>query len=218
MSPANRAKLGAYLMVGIVALMLFITGTQLPSTAMRFLTAGPLVVAVLFAAYDRVIWRWPGIVRIAGRPSLVGTWCGTLTSYRYDTQQNRPLETTLDIALTISQSFTSASVVLMTTQSSSRSVTAEFLKRVEEPGCYTLYYSYENTPKLEHRDELIVHRGTTAATVHGPRPCEFEAEYWTNRDTKGTFVVHRVSNTRAKTFEEAQRLKVQAQQKANKDQ
>jgi hypothetical protein len=28
MSPANRAKLGAYLMVGIVALMLFITGTQ----------------------------------------------------------------------------------------------------------------------------------------------------------------------------------------------
>lgn len=35
MSPTKRAKLDAYLMVGIVALMLFITGTQLPSTAMR---------------------------------------------------------------------------------------------------------------------------------------------------------------------------------------
>lgn len=216
MSPANRAKLGAYLMVGIVALMLFITGTQLPNTAMRLVTAGPLIVTLLFAAYDRWIWRWPGIVRVAGRPSLVGTWCGTLTSYRYDAQQNRTLETTLDIALSIAQSFTSASVALMTTQSSSRSVTAEFLKRAEEPGCYTLYYNYENTPKLEHRDQLIVHRGTTAATVHGPHPSEFEAEYWTNRDTKGSFAVHRVSNSRAKTFEEAQRLKAQAQQKPKK--
>jgi hypothetical protein len=104
----------------------------------------------------------------------------------------------------------------MTTQSSSRSVTADFLNRAEEPGCYTLYYSYENTPKVEHRDQLIVHRGTTAATVHGPRPSEFEAEYWTNRDTKGSFAVHRVSDSRAKTFEEAQRLKAQAQQKPKK--
>jgi hypothetical protein len=50
MSPANRAKLGAYLMVGIVALMLFITGTRLPSTPMRVVTTGPLVVTLLFAA------------------------------------------------------------------------------------------------------------------------------------------------------------------------
>lgn len=147
MSPANRAKVGAYLMVGIVALMLFVTGTQLPSLAMRFVTAGPLVVAVLFAAYDRWMWRWPGLLRVAGRPSLVGTWFGTLTSYRYDAQQNRTLETNLDIALAIVQSFTTTSVVLMTSQSSSRSVTVEFLRRAEESGrCFAVDHARPSFP------------------------------------------------------------------------
>lgn len=216
MSPSNRAKLGAYIMVGVVSLMLFITGTQLPSLAMRVVTAGPLVVTLLFAAYDRWIWRWPGAVRLAGRPSLVGTWYGTLTTYRFDAQEQRRITTTLDVALSIAQSFTSTSVALMTTQSSSRSITAEFVKRVEEPGCYTLYYSYENIPKVEHRDQLVVHRGTTAATVHGPRPLDFEAEYWTNRDTKGTFTVHQISGQRAKTFQEAQRLRAQSEENQKK--
>src|SRR5258708_34619 len=98
MSPANRAKLGAYVMVGIISL--------------------------------------------AGRPSLVGTWYGTLTSYRADAEQQQPIITTLDVALSIAQSLTSTSVTLLTTQSSSRSVTAEFLNRASEPGSYTLYYTY----------------------------------------------------------------------------
>lgn len=206
MSPGNRAKLGAYAMVGIVSLMLFLTGTQLPSGAMRVVTAGPLVVTVLFAAYDRWIWRWPGIVRLAGRPSLVGTWYGTLTSYRPDADKKQPIITELDIALSIAQSFTSTSVTLLTSQSSSRSVTAEFIKRASEPGSYTLYYTYENTPRLEHRDVLVVHRGTTAATICGSRPASFEAEYWTNRDTKGTFAVRRVSGTPAGTLAEAKQI------------
>jgi hypothetical protein len=206
MSPGNRAKLGAYLMVGIVSLMLFVTGSQLPSLVMRVVTAGPLVVTMLFATYDRWIWRWPGIVRLAGRPSLVGTWYGTLTSYRGGVDPQQPIVTTLDIALSISQSLTTTSVTLLTEQSSSRSVTAEFVSRPSEPGAYTLYYTYENTPRLEHRDVLLVHRGTTAATVFGSRPADLEAEYWTNRETKGTFEARRVSGDRARTFQEAQQM------------
>lgn len=212
MSPGNRAKLGAYLMVGIVSLMLFITGSQLPSLVMRVVTAGPLVVTLLFAAYDRWIWRWPGIVRLAGRPSLVGTWYGTLTSYRSGVGPQQPIVTTLDIALSISQSLTTTSVALLTEQSSSRSVSAEFVSRASEPDAYTLYYTYENTPRLEHRDVLVVHRGTTAAAVFGSRPVNIEAEYWTNRDTKGTFEARRVSGDRARTFQEAQQMAATSEQ------
>lgn len=206
MNPINRAKLGAYLMVGIVSLMLFITGTQMPSVAMRVISSAPLGVTILFAAYDRWIWRWPGVVRLAGRPSLVGTWHGTLTSYRFGAESRQPVETTIDVALAITQTFTSTSVRLMTAQSASRSVTADFTKRAEEPDYYTLYYTYENTPRIEHRDQLIVHRGTTAATIHGPLPKQLEAEYWTNRDTKGSITAHRISNRRATTFQEACQL------------
>jgi hypothetical protein len=67
MSPTNRAKQDTYLMVGILALMLFITGTRLPSTPMGLVTTGPLVVTLLFAAYD----RWPTAPMWPARPRQV---------------------------------------------------------------------------------------------------------------------------------------------------
>jgi hypothetical protein len=209
MEIGNRAKIGAYVMFGALSLILLLTGIKLPGTAMRVLSSVPLVITLLFYGYDNWLWRCPGIILLAKRPSLVGTWYGDLTSYRVDADTHNPVTTKLNVVVTVAQSFTNTTVILMTTQSSSRSITAEFVR--DEPDSYALFYTYDNTPKLGERDKLVLHRGCTVLTVQGLAPREFTAEYWTNRETKGTFSARRVSKSRVTDFAAGQRLGEAAQ-------
>ncbi|WP_244604951.1 hypothetical protein [Mycobacterium attenuatum] len=191
-------------MVGAISLILFLYGVKLPSLVPRILSALPLVITLLFAAFDRWLWHLPGIIRLVRRPWIAGTWVGDLTSYRNDPDSGDPITTNHAVVLRVEQTFTTVSAVLMTAESKSRSLAAEFVSHGAAD--YTLLYTYDNTPKLEYRDQSKIHRGGTAVELHGPSPDQVEAEYWTNRDTKGTFSVRRVSRKLVGTFQEGNRL------------
>jgi len=201
----NRAKLTSYLMLGVISLILFLSGVHLANIWMKVLTSLPLVTTLLFALFDRWIWRAPGVLPLVGRPWLGGTWYGTLVSYgRLDAKSGKHISTEHLVVLTVEQTFTSVSAVLMTVESKSRSLAAEFIRHGNND--YTLIYTYDNTPKVKFRDRSNIHRGTTAIEVQGPRPKQMESEYWTNRDTKGAFTLQLVSRKVAGSFEDGQQL------------
>ncbi len=204
MSSDNRTKIALYLMQGATALLLLLFGIHLPHPVQKILSALPLVITLLVGAFDRWMWHWPGIRTFVHRPWLSGTWVGELTSYRRDPGTGAPITSKHTVVLQVAQTLTSVSAVLMTAESKSRSLAAEFTRHPNDD--YTLYYTYDNTPKLEYRDRSKIHRGSTAAEVHGPIPETMESEYWTNRDSKGTFILRRVSRKRASTFDEGNKL------------
>ncbi|AMU74863.1 hypothetical protein [Mycobacteroides abscessus] len=204
METSNRAKITAYVMLGVVSLVLFLAGLQIPAMYMKILSSMPLMLTVAFAGYDKWIWRWPGIIAFAKRPWLGGTWRGTLTSYRVDEATGTAILSQHDVILTIEQGFTSIRLVLMTVESKSRSFAAEFVTHGTDD--YTLLYTYDNTPKLAFRDHSKIHRGSTSVDVHGKKPTRLECEYWTNRDTKGAFTVDLISRDRVGTFDEGRGL------------
>jgi SMODS-associating 2TM, beta-strand rich effector domain len=199
-------------MLGAISLILFVCGIKLPSLALRILSTLPLVITLLFAAFDRRLWHMPGILRLVRRPWMSGTWVGDLTSYRTDPDSGTPITSKHAVVFRVEQTFTSISAVLMTAESKSRSLAAEFISH--GAGDYTLLYTYDNTPKLEYRDRSKIHRGGTAVELHGPSPDRLEAEYWTNRDTKGTFSLRLVSRKLVGTFEEGNQLDVPSERRA----
>ncbi|WP_185746635.1 hypothetical protein [Mycolicibacter terrae] len=204
METGNRAKLTSYLMLGVISLILFLSGVQLANTWTKVLTSFPLAITVLFACFDKWIWRAPVVLSVVRRPWLGGTWRGALTSYRVDGTSGVKISSEHPVVLTVEQTFTSIRTVLMTAESKSRSLAAEFIRHGNND--YTLLYSYDNTPKVEFRDRSNVHRGTTAAEVQGPAPTRLESEYWTNRDTKGTFTLQLATRKVVGSFDEGNKL------------
>lgn len=204
METGNRAKLTSYLMLGVISLILFLSGVHLANVWMKILTSLPLVVTLLFAGFDNWIWRAPRVLPFVRRPWLGGTWRGTLTSYRIDQESGDKISTEHAVVLIIEQTFTSVRTVFMTAESKSRSLVSEFIRHGDND--YTLLYTYDNTPKVEFRDRSNIHRGTTATEVHGPAPTQLESEYWTNRDTRGTFTLQLVSRKVVGSFDDGDKL------------
>lgn len=200
----NRVKLALFLMQGATSLVLLAYGIHLPNPVPRIFSSLPMVITLAIGGFDRWAWHWPLIRKAVRRPWISGTWVGELTSYRRDPQTDAPLTSTHSVVLRIDQSLTSISATLMTAESKSRSIAAAFTPHSN--GDYTLHYTYDNTPKLEYRNRSKIHRGSVAAEMSGPVPNSIESEYWTNRDTKGTIKLTRVSRSRADSFENGNKL------------
>lgn len=145
------------------------------------------------------------ILPFVARPWLGGTWSGVLTSYRIDKDTKEDLVTTHDVIVTIDQKYTDISITLHSAESKSRSICAEL--KTHNPNDYTIFYQYDNTPKVEMRHRSVIHRGGTAMEAHGASPLELSAEYWTNRDSKGTFELNLISREIVGSFKAGRTLK-----------
>lgn len=106
----------------------------------------------------------------------------------------------IEVVLTVRQTYTTVSLTLMTAESKSRSVAEQIVRN--DNGDYTVYYQYRNVPKLGVRERSPEHTGSSALEISGVKPQDAESEYWTNRRTRGTFSVHRVSSKIAGSFGE----------------
>src|SRR5947209_8185061 len=84
------------------ALIAFLSGETLKWSWAKSLglTAAIVVWAVL--AYDRWIWKWPGIRRFAGKPVIHGTWKTELRT-SYEARQDETIEAYLVIRQTYSR-------------------------------------------------------------------------------------------------------------------
>lgn len=200
----ERSKLSAYLVLLAYSLLLVVFNIQVPSLLGKLASLIPLAVVLLFALYDNVLWYRAVFLRFARRPHVSGTWLGTLTSYRRDAD-DKPIETEHEIALVIRETFTTASVTLLSEESKSMSSAAHFVSLQKDD--YALQYQYRNDPKMGVRHRSPIHSGGCTISVSGKAPTAIEGEYWTARDSRGTFRVDLTSRQHAPSFDEAQEMR-----------
>ena len=196
----------AYVVGFVWSLAIAVNGAKLSNNWSKGLSFVPLAVALTFALYDNVLWRWRPILPIAHRPDLAGTWLGHVDAEWLDVNEKLQRSTGL-VALVIKQSFTRLSIVLLAEKSRSFSIVA--LARQLDSGEFAVDYIYANSPKVKYKAQLPAHTGSAELTVSSVRPLSFTGEYWTDRLSRGSLDLQWVSSKRVSQLADAQALPVE---------
>lgn len=202
MKPKSLIRGTAYVVGFVWSSATALAGLQFEDNWIKALTFLPLVLVLLFMAWDRLIWRLKPIIKYVGVPDLNGTWLGEYESVRVDPCQR--VELTGPAAITVNQTFTTLSVKLMTGESKSYSVLSHITHL--ESGEFRINYEYANTPLLKFRQKMPSHLGSAELTIASARGRELTGEYWTNRMSQGTLSLVWVSSKIASTLQAAQEL------------
>lgn len=185
---------------GVVALVyaVFLWSDGIPPELkwLRVYSMAVLIAILLWAAWDRWIWRAPLFQRLQPiPPNIIGTWKGELRSHWVDpaTKTNPPHK---DVYLVIKQTFSSVSVALFTeeSQSQSHSVMAKVTKT------HGLSYLYLNEPEMTASERSHMHRGAAMFRLSGSPVDTMRGRYWTDRDTKGELVFKERRSTHADDY------------------
>lgn len=157
-----------------------------PHSATEWLSPlGPAVTTagVALWLFDARIWRFPGVRRIVGRSVLHGTWHGELASDWVNPETNETVPVDTDVFLVIRQRFWSLSARLLTKESTSYSIVADFKKAPD--GLLELMYTYSNTPRPAVRYRSAMHFGTVLLGTPRGEGQYLEGRYFTDRRTSG---------------------------------
>lgn len=200
----KRAKISAYFVLATYSMLLVVFNVGAPTSLSRLASVLPLAIVLIFTLYDNWLWRKKLLLPFAHRPDLSGTWVGSLVSYRRS-ENDLPIQTTHDVAILIRQNFTSVSVTMMSAESKSLSGAARIVEVQDDD--FALLYQYRNEPRMEVRDHSPIHAGGSTMSIPGKRPNHVTGEYWTARDSRGTYVVDFRSREHAGTFDEAVHMK-----------
>lgn len=203
MKPKSLIRGTAYVVGGAWSVAAAIAGLQFEEDWKKGLGLLPLLLVVLFTAWDRWIWKWKPIVKFSGVPDLNGTWLGDYESERINPQGQR-VTSTAPAAITVKQTYTTLSLKLMTYESKSYSVLSHITHL--ESGEFRINYEYANTPLLKFRQKMPSHLGSAELTISSSRGWQLTGEYWTNRMSQGTLSLKWVSNSIASTLEAAKQL------------
>jgi hypothetical protein len=202
MRDGRRVQIAAYLMSGLWSLVLLGAGIHIAGAWVKVVSALPLVVVVAFAVFDNWLWQIKAVRKVTGRPQLNGTWRGELTSLRDDDHGREVQHEPIPIYLVVHQTLLTIKICLLSAESKSRSIGA-LLER-HDAHDYTVYYHYTNLPGLEVRDRSPAHAGGVRIEFAGITPSRLDGEYWTDRRTRGSFSVVRVSPSKYWTWSEAE--------------
>jgi branched-subunit amino acid transport protein len=201
--PTNKQiRVVVYAVSGAYSIALLVAGLQLPNNYLKVLSFLPAVIVLGFACYDKVLWRVQPIrFFVRNRPLLKGTWTGTLVSYQINEVGHEVAAAAIPIVVVIRQTYSAVSVTLMTAESRSRSLVSSIYTHGDRD--FTLYYHYQNTPVLGMRKRSPIHFGGVAIDIPGLAPKHITGEYWTDRNSKGTFELTFQSPKCVGSFEDA---------------
>lgn len=178
-----------YTIVAVAILTLFgysaVRG-HTPATPSEWLAPlGPAVTiaALTLIAFNRWVWRWPGVRKLHGRPLLHGTWHGHVASSWSAGGQDPRGAATASVFLVIRQKFWDVSVRLITAESSSRSLIAGVTRGPD--GVCELIYVYGSTPQAGVRERSAPHHGSSVLTAPSDPSEGLHGQYFTDRNTTG---------------------------------
>ena len=170
--------LAALLAIGVS----FATGKSIDQEGYKWISGIAGVIGLLALAYDRWIWRWPIISKIAewkGRPVLHGTWKGTL-DFERDADGNPG---SIDFFMTVRQTFSQIEVHSYVSTSESHSTSAT----LEQPskGQRLLWFTYRSEAPALSLDTNRPHNGATKLHLVGSPVKEIHGSYWNDRCRRG---------------------------------
>ena len=189
----NRAL---YMLLGIAALTSMIkwfVGDQQFTFkfVMDCIGTSSTVITVISCVFCQTAWKWE-IFRnwLIVVPDLSGVWEGVLESDWIDPDTNKKIAP-IKAMLVIRQTLFRVSCLLTTGESSSRSITSEFIIDMDSQTC-KLVYTYQSDPSqiLQHKSRI--HYGTAVLNIKDtPTNKLLDGNYWTGRCTSGHMIFQR---------------------------
>lgn len=149
------------------------------------------VITAVSCGFCKVAWKW-GIFRnwLVIVPDLSGTWDGVLESDWID-PDTKEKTAPINSMLTIRQTLFRVSCVLVTGESSSRSISSEFVFDQDAQTC-KLIYTYQSDPNQILQAKSRIHYGTAVLNVKGTSANRLlDGDYWTGRRTSGHMSFHK---------------------------
>jgi hypothetical protein len=137
-----------------------------------------------------------------------GTWKGTLLSDWVDPSTNKG-PGPINVYLVIRQTYSTIDVRLFSEESNSVSLSGN-ISRDRAEVC-SLAVVYQNTSKMLRRDGSPINPGGMLLTLVGAPVHKLDGEYWTDRKNIGELTLNARSNKIVHDFEEALKLKVDAE-------
>ncbi|MEW2427769.1 hypothetical protein AB0877_07135 [Micromonospora sp. NPDC047644] len=175
------------------------TGQQLTPAPLRLYSVAASAVALLAVAYEHYVWRWRLVRRLTAVPVLAGTWRGKITSSFTDASGNRMAP--VAAAIQVAQTASTITITMLTEESLSLSTEARLVRLPDKR--WQLTWSYDNTPRTEHRGHSEPHRGSASAAVGARNDEALVGSYYTDRLTRGEIRFQEWSATRYGTAEAA---------------
>jgi hypothetical protein len=154
------------------------------------------VVVYMLVAYDRRLWRAPGLRRLTTRPVLNGTWRAVLRTTFADRAEEE-----IECYLVIRESYSRVRVSVLFDRSQSHSLSADI--SLEDGQC-VLFYLFRTEARTLHRDGNPPRRGGAALVVARQPHVHLEGDYWTEGETRGSIATTGRSDVLYETFSSAQ--------------
>jgi hypothetical protein len=158
------------------------------------------ITGILWWLFDRWLWR-PRVARkMHGRPLLDGTWHGTLASTHLWPDGSR-VEPDDDVYLVVRQRFSTLTISLHTSESSSRSMATVLETGPDGKGL--IGHLYDNVPKPDVVERSPKHTG--GSILHPPAKdgAPLTGSYFTDRKTTGQLTFHTRRRGHANSHAEA---------------
>lgn len=182
-----RVQIAAYAVTFVWSLVILVAGFRLDGLIAKGLSGLPLLLVLVFAAFDAYVWRLKLIQKIIQHPDLRGTWQGALVSIREGPAGRDTEYEPIPVFLVIWQTYLTISISLISAESRSRSIIAVLEQNNRDD--FTVYYHYGNVPDLRFRVRSPIHAGGSRLDIAGLRPLTIGGEYWTDRNTRGSYRV-----------------------------
>jgi hypothetical protein len=192
------------LAAGIWARMLTFDGIAVNESWFRPFSTVVAVLLLLLSIFDRWAWRLR-VLRgwFVSRPDIRGTWHIELRSDWKDPDTDDVIAP-FSAHLVIRQTYSTLSLRLLTSESSSKVIASEIGK--EADGTYRLAAVYRNEPRLSLRARSPIHYGAIMLDIQGDPVKNLVGCYWTDRKTRGELRSLSRHMTFASSFAEAYSL------------
>lgn len=202
----SRLHLSVILLLaaGIWGTMLVVEGVAVSGTWFRPFSTVVGILLLLLVAFDLWAWRLRFLQGwFVPRPDIRGTWRVELRSDWKNPVTNEVVAP-IPGYLVVRQTFSTLSLRMLTSESSSELVAAEISKATD--GTYRLAAVYRNEPKLSVRDRSPIHYGAIVLDVQGDPAKDLVGYYWTDRKTRGELRTLARHDTIAGSFSQAEAL------------
>ena len=184
-NPSKAVRLSAVAVSAVYALALYLSGLHLQHGLKQALAYLPTALGLGVVAFDLWLWKIPGVQRLTGRPRVDGTWIATLQPHPDSHIPPGGNRGPIDAAVIIEQTYWSLAVTLLTAESASHSISAAIRLNSDSRERRLLAYTYQNSPKQQHRPRSLPHVGASQLHVAGSKPNMLSGSYWTDRLTVG---------------------------------
>lgn len=167
----------------VVVISYYIISTWFSNGLFSDISKTVTIIALIWFLYVKWLWRFCIYIKLLPYPYLGYQWEGKLHS----TYEGG---VTVKIKVTIKHRLFNSSICLETDES--KSISNSFTFDIdEERGLNRIIYTYHNVPNAIARKHSEIHFGTAMLSIKDKGQI-LEGNYWTDRGTTGTIILHRI--------------------------